>query len=220
MPTKRDILGLTFTRLFVFADAPSYRSPKGKPIRCSWVRCTCGTELIAHNQTLLAGLTRSCGCLRTERMRAPRKHGHGRRLGRSCVYNSWAAMMQRCTDSNHKNFATYSQLGLFWAWREFSAFLAYMGPGKKGWTIERVDNKVGYFPENMVWATRTRQARNTSVSRIVTFRGITAHYKDLCELFGYSSGLVKRRLQDGWPVDIAFTAPPRYWGEAHQVSIA
>lgn len=214
MPAKRDIIGLTFTRLFVFADAPSYRSPKGKPLRCSWVRCTCGKELIVHNQTLLAGLTQSCGCLNAERIKAPRKHGHASRTGPSNVYYSWAGMMQRCTNPEHKNFESYGPRGLFWAWREFSAFLAYMGPGKKGWTIERVDNKVGYFPENMVWATRTRQSRNTSVSRIVTFRGITAHYKDLCELFGYPSGRVKRRLRDGWPVDRAFTAP-RYWAERH-----
>ncbi len=117
--------------------------------------------------------------------------------------------MQRCTDPGHKNFAAYSKLGVFEQWSVFAAFLAYMGPGKRGWTIERVDNKVGYFPGNMVWATRARQSRNTGRSRIVTFRGITAHYKDLCQLFKVpiSTYTVKGRLIAGWSVERAFTEP-------------
>ena len=61
-----DLVGRVFGRLQVVARAGS--TDRARPLwRC---RCACGNEPIVLAAYLLAGRTRSCGCLRVERARA------------------------------------------------------------------------------------------------------------------------------------------------------
>ena len=62
-----DLVGRVFGRLQVVARAGSTDRTPARPLwRC---RCTCGNEPIVLAAYLLAGRTRSCGCLRAERAR-------------------------------------------------------------------------------------------------------------------------------------------------------
>lgn len=62
-----DLTGRTFGRLTVLARAGSTdRAPRRPLWRC---RCRCGVELVVLAASLLAGRTRSCGCLRAEMAR-------------------------------------------------------------------------------------------------------------------------------------------------------
>ena len=51
-------------------------------------------------------------------------------------------------------------------WDEYTVFLADMGEKPPGFTLERVDNSRGYWPDNCVWATRQVQARNNRRVRL------------------------------------------------------
>jgi len=63
-----DLVGRVFGRLRVVARAGSTDSTPARPLwRC---RCSCGSEAIVRAAYLLAGRTRSCGCLRIERARS------------------------------------------------------------------------------------------------------------------------------------------------------
>jgi len=63
-----DLVGRVFGRLQVVARAGSTDRTPARPLwRC---RCACGNEPIVLAAYLLAGRTRSCGCLRAERARA------------------------------------------------------------------------------------------------------------------------------------------------------
>lgn len=69
---KRDLVGQTFGRLTVIAELP--KAPSSPNSRWACV-CSCGGGpdhsgmAFAFGHNLIAGRTRSCGCLRDERLR-------------------------------------------------------------------------------------------------------------------------------------------------------
>jgi hypothetical protein len=161
---RRDLSGQRFGRLV--ALVPAYRKPvRGWYWHC---RCDCGSEKIIHGPNLTNGDTRSCGCLKKEAQKRPRpghgrRHGHSPRGTRTPTYESWAAMIKRCTNPKIKYFKYYGGRGIRVCerWRSFENFLADMGERPEGTTIDRYPDKNGnYEPGNCRWATSKEQGRN------------------------------------------------------------
>jgi hypothetical protein len=78
--------------------------------------------------------------------------------------------------------------------------------------IDRIDNSKGYSPENCRWATREENMRNTTVNRIVEWRGevrcMTEWEEILCPSLGLKPSALRMRIDiHGWSVDKAFTTP-------------
>ena len=100
------------------------------------------------------------------RMAAERTiHGHARKRGErggTKTYYVWAAMVQRCTNPNSKDWKHYGARGITVCerWHSFANFLADMGEKPDGLMIERRDNDGSYCPENCYWADTITQARN------------------------------------------------------------
>ncbi len=76
-----------------------------------------------------------------------------------------------------------------------------MGEGKKGWTIERIDNNGNYELWNCCWATMTRQNRNSRRNIIVNLPEFNGCLWDACVHFGISYATVHQRLGRGWQLD-------------------
>jgi hypothetical protein len=117
--------------------------------------CDCGTIKDVLASGLLGGTSRSCGCLQKEEVSArATKHG----MVSTPTYNSWSAMLERCKP----DYPGYGDRGIKVCrrWQKFENFLADMGERPKGLSIERLDNEGDYIPENCVWASSQKQARN------------------------------------------------------------
>jgi len=75
---RRSLVGIRFTRLKVIFYAGMRQRPDGKVLRkrATWLcMCDCGTLCRIEGNTLLAGSTKSCGCLRSDQMQRFYKHG-------------------------------------------------------------------------------------------------------------------------------------------------
>lgn len=90
------------------------------------------------------------------------KHGKYR----TTEYNSWRGLRERCYMQSHAEYFRYGAKGVTVCdrWREsFSNFLEDMGekPSPKH-SLDRIDTKGNYEPDNCRWATPTTQAYNQS----------------------------------------------------------
>ena len=194
-----DLKGQTFGRLTVCDMAESKHGQR------RWLcACVCGNSKIVYGSPLLRGKSKSCGCLQKELAKAKRlTHG----LSNTPVYKVWSAMLQRCNNSAHKQYADYGGRGISVCsrWQDFANFLADMGEPPEGTSLERVRNAEGYNPENCVWATPVQQARNRRSTKLVTFKGKEAPLIQHCETEELPYGTVLARLSRGWTIEESLT---------------
>lgn len=82
---------------------------------------------------------------------------------RTPTYNSWKAMIRRCTDPNSNGWKYYGGRGITvcddWL-HNFATFLDEMGERPEGMTLDRIDSDGNYEPGNCRWATPKQQAAN------------------------------------------------------------
>lgn len=91
------------------------------------------------------------------------KHGLARRGSAPPEFRVWCKMRQRCDSPASADFKNYGGRGIKVCdrWQDFAAFYSDMGSRPTPLhTIERVNNDIGYGPDNCVWATRAQQSVN------------------------------------------------------------
>lgn len=94
---------------------------------------------------------------------APGKPGEGR--VKHPMYGAWSQMINRCHNPNNSSFGRYGARGIrvCQRWRDdFLNFLADMGERPEGMTLDRIDPKGPYAPDNCRWADSATQRRNIS----------------------------------------------------------
>lgn len=196
---RYDLTGQRFGRLAVISYVPS----------TGWLcQCDCGSETRVCGTNLRRGHTRSCGCLKLETVRRPRKAG-GHATKNSITYKAWRAMRHRCLVPTSINYKDYGGRGIQICerWSDFTSFLADMGerPSRKH-TIERRDGNGHYEPDNCHWATYTEQANNKRTNRIVEWQGRSQTVAQWAKELGLSSGTIQSRLNKGMAADDAFAS--------------
>jgi hypothetical protein len=189
---KLNITGTQFgrlTALSVSAEAGHNRK---------WIcLCECGKLKPVLQDSLLAGKSRSCGCLHRELLTA-RLLTHGSH--RNYEYTVWAGMIQRCTNPKSEAWKNYGGRGITVCdrWRSFQNFKDDMPPRPKGASIERVKINEGYSPENCIWADRKAQNSNTRRSRWLTIHGKTMTMNQWAEKSRVPYSRLKHRINSGW----------------------
>lgn len=106
-----------------------------------WIcRCDCGAEKLIFGSNLVGEKSRQCkNCSNI-------KHGFTRSHTYSCYYS----MIQRCRNPNSKFYHSYGGRGITVCekWMNFEGFLEDIGEIPDGLELDRINNDLGYFPEN------------------------------------------------------------------------
>lgn len=126
------------------------------------------------------------------------------------LYDGWRNMHARCNDPRHVSYRYYGEKGITVCerWNSFKTFCEDMGERPAGYSIDRIDSRLPYSPENCRWANAKTQTWNRSITRFVTFRGETKPVSVWAQEYGLSNECLFYRLDKlKMPIDVALTLP-------------
>jgi hypothetical protein len=147
-----DRVGQKFGKLLVLEQAG--RNELKKVLwKC---KCECENEINVAAGSLVTGNTTSCGCV------IPNfKHG-GTGKG---SFNTWKAMIRRCTKTHDKDYPRYGGAGVTVCtrWLNYINFSSDMGEPNGDETLDRINVYGNYEPTNCRWAGIKVQNRNVKI---------------------------------------------------------
>lgn len=175
----KDLTGMNFGYLTALEKD---NNPSNK--RIHWIcQCKCGNKTVVASHQLVSGKTKSCGCKNYESKNI--KHGKSN----TRIYSIWCDIKARCFNPNEPSYNRYGAKGITMCneWKDdFMSFYDWsMKNGYKGnLTIDRIDNKMGYQPNNCRWVTFIDQQRNRTNNSTVDLNGKTITLSELSKITG------------------------------------
>jgi hypothetical protein len=140
---------------------------------------------------------------------AARKHG----ASSTPTYKTWKRMRSRCNDLNNPMYVNYGGRGITVCerWDSFELFLQDMGQRPSpDYSLDRIDNELGYFPQNCRWADRVTQARNRRSTIMLVVDGVRKSLIEWATLYDIGPITIQHRIKVlGWTVHDAVCVPPR-----------
>lgn len=128
---------------------------------------------------------------------------------RTPEYHAWEAMIQRCYNPKHPRYNQYGgrKIKVCRRWKKsFDSFLLDLGPRpSNGHSIDRINNRLGYRPDNCRWATAAEQMRNTRKTRNIRFHGRVQCLKDWAKELNINYKTLHSRMKK-LPPELAFAA--------------
>lgn len=180
-----------------------------------WWMCLCKCRKFAkiHGPKLRNGHSKSCGCLKVERIIKPGKSRGIHGLSRTSEYCSWLQMKGRCYNKDFPNYHNYGGRGITICQRwlaSFENFLQDVGTKPSSThTIDRIDNNGNYEPGNCKWSTKTEQVLNNRRTVMATIGGVTKPLYQWAIERGLNPHVVRGRVQNyGFTAEEALSIPP------------
>jgi len=179
----------------------------GKRNRSHWkVKCVCGKIFNTRTDALKTRTRISCGCKNPNT--GPIKHG----LTHHRIYKIYLGMKQRCYNKKNTKYPLYGGRGIticdewlndvtkFYEWSMANGY-------KDNLSIDRINNDMGYSPENCRWESKLTQSRNRRSSRMVEINGEKKTFSEWCLLYGINRKTATDRVRNGWDEIEAITTP-------------
>lgn len=171
--------------------------------------CQCGNKKSISKYSVLNGLTRSCGCIRKLSLsKIATTHG----MSATPEYRIWAAMIRRCHSEQDKDYPNYGGRGITVCdeWRKsFARFINDVGKRPNPTlSIHRIDNDLGYSPDNCKWATSHEQALFKRNTKRHEFNGHNLTLREWSELLKLPANMLHQRINKlGWSYEKTFSTP-------------
>jgi hypothetical protein len=138
--------------------------------------CICGNVSIVERNSLKHGKVISCGCYQKE---VTKRKSSTHNMWGTKTYWAWAQARQRYSNSKSPAYKDYGGRGITmckeWS-NSFESFFNDMGECPQGFSLDRLNNDLGYFKDNCHWASKSYQGynrrkdnRNTSGKTGVSF---------------------------------------------------
>jgi hypothetical protein len=133
-----------------------------------------------------------------------------RKLDQNRTYRIWKNMKTRCYNPNSYGWKWYGEKGVTVCdrWRaSFINFVADMGEIPDGMSLDRIDNDLGYSPENCRLVPVKEQPQNSSRVNFITYKGKTQSITKWAKEIGVTRSTLSSRLNKlGWSVEEALGA--------------
>lgn len=191
-----DLTNCRFGKLVVLRRADDKIDRTGRKREMYECLCDCGnTKIVAKDQLVRTDAKRtiSCGCA---------KGVDSIGLYYTKIHGVWNSMIQRCYNPNVKTYDRYGGRGICVCdeWRySFKAFYEWaMSSGydeKAGMTLDRINNDLGYSPNNCRWATKAEQANNRSSNKMISFNGETHNISEWATILNVNYKTLHNRLR-------------------------
>jgi predicted DNA-binding protein (UPF0251 family) len=136
------------------------------------------------------------------------------------LYKTWSNMMRRCYSEKERAYKNYGGRGIYVCeqWHDLRVFVKDMGDRPNGCSLDRINNDLGYSPENCRWATDEMQSRNRrhaklTIEKAESMREMRKSFqvtrKELALRFEVSEATVKKVLSGAYwkPSQVEKIAP-------------
>ena len=206
----KDMTGQRFGRLTALACVG-----KNRFNRLLWLcRCDCGQNTTVVGNHLRNGNTRSCGCLHHDNA-IERLTTHGKTDTR--LYRLWRGMITRCTNPHADNYPRYGGKGVIVCdeWRtDFQAFYDHVSAlphfDEPGYSLDRINNDLGYEAGNVRWATAKQQSRNQRANHLIAWNGKSQCLAEWAVELGIPAKVLSNRITKlKWDISRTLSTPVR-----------
>lgn len=205
-----DYIGKQYNRLKILELS---RMGNGVPLKAI-CRCDCEKIIICNLDHVKRGLTKSCGCLRSDIL-TDRNLSHGK--SRTKLYRKWAGMKTRCYNENENNYKDYGGRGILicdeWKNNYLNFYNWAMDNGyNENLTIERKNVDGNYCPDNCKWATPKEQMNNMRKSVYYEHNGKIQTMSQWADEYNIEYATFAQRLRKyNWSIEKALSTPVKHY---------
>lgn len=151
-------------------------------------RCDCGKEHIVPSGKLVQGKSKSCGCYATD-LHISQLQTHGITTGgKPRTFIIWNGMKARCLNPKAVSYKNYGGrgIGICNEWLTFANFhnWAISNGYQDDLELDRINNEVGYCPENCRWVSKSFNREHRRNTRYIEVCSIKLNVTTWCKEVG------------------------------------